>query len=479
MFNCMEMDFSQGCVVVKLLRVLEPLRQSRDGTVLYQQIEQMLAEIVDEHARYEQAYSSITQALLGAYTQHIAEDSPLKFQIRMLQSRLQSPLSAGDMKLLDNFTREYSIEVSHLQSFDQRLLEQSLQPLIQAFGITQDVMPEKVSENIQQESPIVTEDRLDDSYAPSRVAESNNEIVAPNTRTTTESYLQSADNQISSAYRSHLDARRKDIQKLQTGLSEHVLSAISQHEEFGVLLDVVMESLKQVESPSELESLRWSMQQEIGKLVSGSHKLVEWLNDTHQFLQMVEDDSRQLSHELERVHLLSMTDELTNKPNRRAFLRCLEDEMARAERYGHPLSVAMIDIDHFKQVNDRYGHAAGDDVLQVYSNEVLSIFRHHDMVARYGGEEFAVLLPDTDIEGALKALKKVKRRVEATRWRNGDDMLDLPSFSAGCALYHKGEKLIDLVERVDQSLYRAKNMGRNRIEIDASSTAEKDHVGIR
>jgi diguanylate cyclase (GGDEF)-like protein len=177
------------------------------------------------------------------------------------------------------------------------------------------------------------------------------------------------------------------------------------------------------------------------------------------------------------VRLLSLTDELTGLPNRRAFLRRIEDEVARVQRYGFPLSLALIDLDHFKQVNDKYGHAGGDEVLQMYSKNVLSIFRHHDLVARYGGEEFAVLLPNTDAEGALRALTKVKNRAGETRWQANGDTIPVPTFSSGVSLYKPGETASAFIERADKALYRAKRLGRNRVEMDATYQSDTEAEG--
>jgi diguanylate cyclase len=125
-----------------------------------------------------------------------------------------------------------------------------------------------------------------------------------------------------------------------------------------------------------------------------------------------------------------------------------------------------MDLDHFKAVNDELGHAAGDEVLRVYSKNILSIFRHHDMVARYGGEEFAVLLPNTDSDGAVRALNKVRRRASETRWQVNGTVSKVPTFSAGVSLYKPGESASAFIERADKALYRAKHLGRNRIELD-------------
>jgi diguanylate cyclase len=162
--------------------------------------------------------------------------------------------------------------------------------------------------------------------------------------------------------------------------------------------------------------------------------------------------------------LLSLTDDFTGLPNRRAFMRRLEDEIGRAQRYETPLALAILDLDSFKQVNDTFGHAAGDRVLRCYADHILSTFRHHDMVARYGGEEFAVLLPNTALEGAASALRKVQSRIAQAVCEYDGHSLPLPTFSAGLTLYRHGESLTSLIDRADRTLYRAKRFGRNRIE---------------
>ena len=240
---------------------------------------------------------------------------------------------------------------------------------------------------------------------------------------------------------------------------------ISQNEEFGVILEVALAELHATEDITEIENMRWTLIREVEKLMKGHNELADKLDNTYHYLQLFESDSRELSDELTRVRLLSLTDELTGLPNRRAFMRRLEDEVARVQRYGFPLSFVLMDLDHFKAVNDDYGHAAGDEVLRVYSKNILSIFRHHDMVARYGGEEFAVLLPNTDSDGTVRALNKVRRRANETRWQANGQMADVPTFSAGVSLYKPGESASAFIERADKALYMSKENGRNIVTV--------------
>ena len=284
---------------------------------------------------------------------------------------------------------------------------------------------------------------------------------------------------LNSLHRSELEARRDDIAKLQATLGEQVIETIGKNEEFGVVLEKTLDELRQIEDPAELENVRWKLIREVEKALGGHHDLADKLDTTHHYLQLYESDSRQLTDELTRVRLLSLTDELTSLPNRRAFMRRLEDEVARVQRYGFPLSFVLIDLDHFKAVNDEHGHAAGDEVLRVYSRNILSIFRHHDMVARYGGEEFAVLLPNTDSDGTIRALNKVRRRANETRWQSNGTVSDVPTFSAGVSLYKPGESAGAFIERADKALYRAKRLGRNRIELDMTYQQESSDVAPR
>ena len=169
---------------------------------------------------------------------------------------------------------------------------------------------------------------------------------------------------------------------------------------------------------------------------------------------------------LRHTETLSLTDELTDLPNRRAFVQRLEQELSRSQRTGQPLAMVLLDIDNFKAINDRYGHYVGDMILRCYAQSMLPEIRQHDLLARYGGEEFVLLLPETVLDDARNALEKLSRRIRREPLDAGGTTIDLPSFSAGIACLRTGESATALINRADQSLYRAKRMGRNRIETD-------------
>ena len=171
---------------------------------------------------------------------------------------------------------------------------------------------------------------------------------------------------------------------------------------------------------------------------------------------------RRLNAQLER---LAMLDELTGLMNRRAFFIQGAKEISRAQRHRTPLSLLMLDVDIFKTVNDRYGHAAGDRVLQHVSHKIVENLREMDVVARMGGEEFSVLLPNTGTEDAIHLAERVRQAVERESCQLQDQIIDV-TVSIGVASYGEETSSLEAILRhADDSMYQAKNGGRNRVVI--------------
>ena len=161
---------------------------------------------------------------------------------------------------------------------------------------------------------------------------------------------------------------------------------------------------------------------------------------------------------------MANTDELTGLANRRRLFETLQLEIGRARRSRRPLTIAMVDLDHFKRYNDTFGHSAGDDLLQHFALRTTSRTRAQDLVARYGGEEFCMVLPETDAEGAVALVEGLRHEGA------GDDRLGRRvTFSAGLATWNGSESAEDLVYRADASLYRAKAAGRDQVAVARAS----------
>ncbi|MBN9518472.1 GGDEF domain-containing protein [bacterium] len=170
------------------------------------------------------------------------------------------------------------------------------------------------------------------------------------------------------------------------------------------------------------------------------------------------------AHYHEEIYRLTVVDGLTHVHNRRALDEFLDRELARATRYNRPLAVVLIDIDHFKAVNDRMGHLAGDLALQELCARVKPVVRRDEMLARYGGEEFAVVLPEADLAAAVATAERVRQLIEARPFVFNEKPYPV-TVSVGVAVLADGkeEAATDLFARADKNLYAAKRAGRNRV----------------
>lgn len=171
------------------------------------------------------------------------------------------------------------------------------------------------------------------------------------------------------------------------------------------------------------------------------------------------NERQRLQEDLER---LANTDSLTGLPTRRFFMTQLASELARRQRYGHPLSLLMLDLDHFKQINDQWGHAVGDDALRLFADSVQCCLRTQDMAGRLGGEEFAILLPETAENVAIPVAERIRARMENALIATPKGKCSV-TVSIGVTEATDGDDLESLLRRADEALYSAKQGGRNRV----------------
>jgi diguanylate cyclase (GGDEF)-like protein len=259
-------------------------------------------------------------------------------------------------------------------------------------------------------------------------------------------------------------AAEKDVpldgESLPEQLAQQMADALTRSHDFDALLHTSLLRLDQNGDTPDVSELKRQLKSGIEELIAEHRTLEKNLTDTRRGLQVMAEDRRQMEKALDLARKHSLIDELTGLPNRSAFLRQLDAEIGRARRYGFSLALALIDLDDLKLINERYGYAAGDAILQTYAREIMSKFRGYDLVARYGDDEFAVLLPNTQKDGAVRAIDKAQKHAAGTFIQFNGQNLPLPSFSSVLTLYSHGEHPDALLKRADEALGHAKQRGR-------------------
>jgi diguanylate cyclase (GGDEF)-like protein len=186
--------------------------------------------------------------------------------------------------------------------------------------------------------------------------------------------------------------------------------------------------------------------------------------DAERALRVSEQLNIQLSRAIETLETHASTDRLTHAWNRRRFEEAVEVEIDRSKRYGHPLSLILLDIDHFKRINDNHGHQEGDRVLRDIADRLRETMRKPDSLTRWGGEEFIILMPDTDLQHARLLAERIRHSLAARPIKG----VGTVTASIGVAEYMPVASLEEWLARADRAMYTAKREGRNRIETDAT-----------
>ena len=224
-----------------------------------------------------------------------------------------------------------------------------------------------------------------------------------------------------------------------------------------------------------------SIERREGEVAGGDIELLqlmaEWVGgeiDREHARAALEAHQTQLLEANEKLESLATHDPLTEAKNRRAFNEKLDEEWSRAARYGTPLSLVMFDVDKFKSYNDSFGHQAGDEVLQRVARVVMAAIRGTDFFARYGGEEFALILPNTDAEGALILAERLRIRLEAAPWKERPVTASFGVSSIESSM----KKAEELTGKADEALYCSKERGRNRVTHSHDMAPGESPVGV-
>ena len=256
------------------------------------------------------------------------------------------------------------------------------------------------------------------------------------------------------------------------GLNESVESARSFNQE---LREQVSDLQASVQEAVDLPSLKRTLEERLDGLLGTvaehqrrregrGEEMTQRLQSLALRVSEMEQEAKSFRDHLEEQRQKALTDPLTGLANRAGWSERLELEVARWRRYGGDLLLAVLDIDHFKRINDGYGHLAGDKVLKIIAGELSKRLRKTDFLARYGGEEFVLLVPSTPMDGGVQLLDTLRSAVEACPFHFRGEPMTI-TLSAGLTAFAAGETSEAVFARADQALYRAKRDGRNRIEL--------------
>ncbi|MBE9608989.1 GGDEF domain-containing protein [Chitinilyticum piscinae] len=218
------------------------------------------------------------------------------------------------------------------------------------------------------------------------------------------------------------------------------------------------------EQRATIEESHTTLEGLLDEVIATTRSMHGTVKSSHSDLQTIRDSLRHIEEDLAFNRKALEQDALTGALNRQGMDHLLSREVKRAQRLGGRLAVAMFDLDEFKQINDRFGHAVGDQVLVHVTSLAKAVLRETDSLIRYGGEEFLIVLVDTDVKGAQYVIDRLRIVAARTPYHHGSQRIEI-HFSAGIASLRGDENGRALVLRADEALYRAKHSGRGRVEV--------------
>lgn len=260
----------------------------------------------------------------------------------------------------------------------------------------------------------------------------------------------------------------QEIQRVLDEVSQHVKSANGDVSQQGGKLENLVEKLGQRDELSAIRSV-------VDYIIGSTRQIINSSSRLETQLMKTTDEVGVLREKLTRLKAQAMTDALTGLVNRWGLDKLLRREMNTAMETEKELCIIMADIDHFKEINDTYGHLVGDNVIKMFASTLADFVKGRDLVVRYGGEEFLIILPETILSDAVVLAGKMQTFLETMKWRRKGTgkTLGKITLSFGVARYRHNESMEDFIHRADTALYHSKQNGRNRVTTeDALQPAE-------
>jgi diguanylate cyclase len=261
-----------------------------------------------------------------------------------------------------------------------------------------------------------------------------------------------------------LDEAREALKKMMSTFVDRLSVLAEDAGEYHERLSGYAARIERADNIADLSGLVVEVMQDTRSVQADLARSRDELLESRVKAQDYEQQVRKLEAEMAELSDRLHEDPLTELLNRRGFGQAFDAEVARAERHDRPLCLALLDVDNFKHLNDRFGHQAGDRALVHLANVLRASIRPTDVIARYGGEEFVIVLPDTSIEAAAGVMARVQRNLTRRIFLNNHERV-LITFSAGVAQRTSGEGQDDLLARADRALYEAKQAGKNRVAV--------------
>lgn len=252
-----------------------------------------------------------------------------------------------------------------------------------------------------------------------------------------------------------------DMRRVMSNIAESASQTGNSASQFGRMLEGYGDRLRTDLNSGEVQDI-------VDGLSGETERMRDSMDSLNNRLAESRSEVDKLRDELRRVKEEAVTDPLTGLLNRKGFSMAMAEATA-----GDQLCLLILDIDHFKRINDNYGHLLGDKVIQFVGKSLLATVKGKDTASRYGGEEFAVLLPETDLTGAYAVAEQIRSGIEKARIRRMDskESIGTVTISIGIARYRPGETEAEFIARADEALYCSKNQGRNQVSMEQDVAA--------